>query len=604
MTKLYIDLETYCAVDLKRAGAYRYAEDPTFEILMCAWSSDGETVHLAQGEDEIAQIPGLFDPDVLKIAHNASFERVCLSALAGFPVGEYLPIDSFFDTQALAGERGYRQKLEWLAPQLGAVEKDSAGTRLINLFSKPNSKGVRTFASDKPKEWQEFCDYCIQDVYTLIDVHDRLGGALTLTDNRTWLADQYINDTGVAIDVEMADAAIEQDAINKRRGLAAMKKLTHLENPNSVQQLGGWLLQQGCPLPNLRAETVRQAMKRDDTPPIVKEALQHRVDLALTTSSKYEAAQLSVCSDGRVRGMFRFYGAHTGRWAGRGLQLHNLTRSSVGNALETEQAIEALKLGLGCNPQTLKGLIRSLLVGPFTVVDFSAIEARVVAWLAGEQWVLDAFDQGRDIYVETAERMGGGMTRAHGKIAVLALGYNGGIGSLKAMGAPGDDGTLQEIVNRWRATNPAIVKLWKLMDSRFATGGSVGEFLTVEKDGSDRYIRLPSGRAIGYHRCKRTADGRVTFESSQRNKVRSDTYGGRLIENVTQAVARDLLAEALIRLLEHDERVVAHVHDEILVEGADDDSVRRVSEIMCATPGWAEGLPVGGEGFTAYRYRK
>lgn len=330
--------------------------------------------------------------------------------------------------------------------------------------------------------------------------------------------------------------------------------------------------------------------------------LELRQELALVASKKYQAAIDASSSDGRLRGGFQYFGAHTGRWAGRRVQLHNLPRAALDSTAEVDAAILDLKLGAGASSQTLKALVRPMFMGPFGIIDYSAIEARVLAWLAGEEWVLEAFRKGRDIYVETAERMGG-LTRFQGKVAVLALGYNGSIGSLAAMGAEGDDEQLMMLVHQWRRANPNIVRLWKIMDQAFrGTGMAVGKRMRVEKDGNDRLLHLPSGRAIHYHDVE-AAGKRITF-ANFRAPGRMDTYGGRLVENATQAVARDILAEALVRLGEAGYDVVGHVHDEVIIEMPQDGTLAQLQDIVTASPKWADGLPLGGEGFVSQRYQK
>lgn len=626
MSLLFIDIETYSSTDLRGANVYRYSEDPEFQILMAAYATEDDAmmgqVHVAIGEDAVRAIPGLWDPRVTKVAHNAPFERICFSRLTGLPVGKYLSVAEWEDTMALAAEWGYPQSLKDLAVALGAEDKDDAGTRLINLFCKPNRQGKQVRPEDKPAEWQAFVEYCRQDVATLVDVYykliDKYGGWPTATERAVWEADQRINDKGIPTDVLMADEAVAAAEANKEEQLAEMAQLTGLDNPNSNVQLLGWLQESGMAVQDLKAATVTAALAQDDLTDVQRRVLQLRQELALVASKKYIAALDKVSGDGRLRGSFQFFGAHTGRWAGRGVQLQNLPSASLDSEVMTEAAIMDLMLGNGASAHTLKALVRALFVGPFTVVDYSAIEARVIAWLAGEQWALDAFAGGRDIYVETASRMfhldyeAAQARRKQGKVAVLALGYNGGIGSLQAMGADGSRDELQFLVNQWRDANPSIVGLWAQLEQAFRVGGQVGDHLSVEKDGKDRLIRLPSGRAIVYHNCGlqwETDDygrkrQRITFSDPKKRGLRTGTYGGRLSENVTQAVARDVLAEALLRLHKWGYGLVGHVHDEILVHGVGTRSVQAVSTIMTELPTWAAGLPVDAEGFTCARYRK
>lgn len=600
--RLHIDLETYSATPIT-AGVYRYTEDPTFRILMAAWSLDGGPVRVAVGDAEIRAIPGL-DSTLTKVAHNAQFERICLSRFFGLPVGQYLPPEQFHDTMGVAAELGYPQKLANLAAALGGEQKDTAGTRLIRLFCVPNRKGHRVLPEERPEEWAEFVAYCAQDVVTLVDVDRKMGGWPTEVEHRVWLADQRINDRGLAIDVPLALAAVTATDDNRMVQELELSTLTGVANPGSNVQLLAWLRASGLPFPDMRAETVATALGGPLTD-VQRRVLELRQDLALVAAKKYPAALASVSSDGRLRGGFRFFGAHTGRWTGRGVQPHNLPRAGFKDPVDEEAAIVDLKLGFGAESQTLKMLVRALLMGPFTVADYAQIEARVVAWLAGERWALKAFEDGRDIYVETAARMstpGNTLTRAQGKVAVLALGYNGGVDSLCAMGAEGSDNTLQLLVDQWRWANPAIVALWNTMGSAFRSGGPVGAHMSVEKHGRDRLIRLPSGRAIAYRDVRWDFDESGWQQASFADaRGRTKTYGGRLVENATQAIARDILAEALIRLENGGFDVVGHVHDEVLCERG---SVDQIVKILCDPPGWAAGLPIDASGFTCNRYRK
>lgn len=606
---LHIDIETYSSVDLAKYGVYRYVESPDFLILMAAWSLDGGPVQVATTRDELRRIPHLLDPAAVKIAHNASFERVCFSAFYNHRPGSYLDPEQYHDTMAVAAEYGYPKKLGPLAKALGGEQKDEAGTRLINFFCKPNRKGERNLPEDHPEEWAEFVEYCRQDVVTLLDVDKRLGDFPTETERAVYMTDQRINDRGMAVDVEMAAAAAEAAEDNRMLQELEFTQITGVAKPGSREPVLDWFARNGAPLRDLTAETVEAATQRDDLKPKVRRALELRQDLALVAAKKYDTALNGVNSDGRLRGGFRFFGAHTGRWAGRGVQPHNLPREQFETETETEAAILDLKLGLGASSLGLKAMVRALFTGPLTVVDYAAIEARVIAWLAGEQWALDAFYAGRDIYVETAGRMGSQYTRSQGKVAVLALGFAGGVNSLRVMGATGNDRALQNLVSTWREANPAIVDLWSELGAAFRLGGEAGggEKIVVELDGKDRAIRLPSGRALVYHDVRTawedTGFGRrlaISFRDPK-NGYQVRTYGGRLTENITQAVARDVLAEALVRLDRAKLPVVAHVHDEILVEGTD---VERVKRIMTQVPAWAEGLPIDGAGFTCRRYRK
>jgi DNA polymerase bacteriophage-type len=662
-TTLHLDIETYATVDLAVAGVYRYVTDPTFEVLMCAFSLDRGPVHVALGEAAIRRevLPHVLDPDVLKVAHNAGFERVCFSVLADLDEGTYLDPGEWHDTMAVAGHRGYPQKLEHLAHRLGGELKDTAGTRLINLFCQPRKDGTRATAASHPQKWAEFAEYCRQDVVTLLSVDADLG-ELGDRERAVWLADQAINDRGVRLDIGMAQAAVLASERNRAQQRELIALLTGVDNPGSVPQMMAWAreagveLRPGKPLTNLQRGNVEKAIERMAPDDYRRQVLELRAELALAASNKYVAALAGVNADDRIRGGFRYFGAHTGRWAGRGIQLHNLPRAAFETEAEEAAAIRTLADHGTATSTELKQLIRALLVGPFSVADYAAIEARVIAWLAGEEWALGAFRDERDIYVETARQMGAKSgieyTRAQGKIAVLALGFGGGVSSLEAMGynaAPlvegerkGPDLTelgelipllaheteeeraaraereMVDIVKQWRRTNQEIVQLWRDLDEAFYSGGPVGAGrLHVEPDGTNRLLWLPSGRAIEYHDVQfnykdKTFKNRETGETyvkrvrqasfrDPRKGHQVDTYGGRLAENATQAVARDVLADALVRLERAELRPVAHVHDEVICET---DELGRMRQLMTVEPSWAPGLPVAAEGFQTARYRK
>lgn len=655
MTQLHIDIETFCRLDLRSTTVYRYVEEEDFEVLMASWALDDDPVEVVFGDD-ILDIPGLWDPDVEKVAHNAQFERVCFSRM------DYLYRDrlqwptfihprEYLDTMAIAAERGYPQSLDKLTKALGVEHKDSAGTALVNFFCKPNRKGERNRPEDYPEKWAAFIEYCRQDVVAMRAALKAMGGWPSPLERKVWEADQLINDRGIRVDLPMAKAGVKAVEMNQMLNELELANITGVANPNSVPQLLAWFNDNGLKsLKDMRADSVKRALTRLDGKEGEKvarfrRALELRQELALTSGDKYIAAMRDLSEDRRLRGQFRFFGAHTGRWSGRGVQLQNLTRADMSDYLPkediearagegagkaeleaakeyltnllTEATILDLKLGDNLDSQRLKRLVRKMFLLDGVVVDYSAIEARCVAWEAGEEWVLEAFRRGRDIYVETATRMGQVLNREfsryEGKVAVLALGYNGGVGSLRAMGGQGTDEELRMLVQAWRQANPRIVKLWEIMGNAFRYGGPVGDHMHFEVVGKDRYLWLPSGRAIVYHNVRinetfkyqdddgiwhtKKADG---FTDNQ--GMRTMTYGGRLTENATQAIARDLLAEALVRLEEEGYPVVAHVHDEVLVE--DSRAIEDVKKLMTIQPEWAKGLPINGEGFTCYRYKK
>ena len=617
---IFCDIETRSRVDLKKSNVYRYAADPDFRILMLAYAADDGPVEVTTDPDEITRLlEAWVDSEVRIVAHNAAFERICFSAHlrnAGVELeGRYLRPGRFDDTMPIAAEHGYPVSLEALAEWLDGEQKDKIGVHLINYFSKPTRAGDFRGPEADEERWAKFVEYCRQDVETLRSVWNALPGWPTVRERRAWLADQAVNDRGIRVDVALAEAAVDASDQNRMIQEIEFSTITGVSNPGSTTQLLSWFNETGLELPNVRAETVASTLLRDDLSDDHRRALELRRELALSASKKYIAALDRVDDDGRLRGSFQFFGAHTGRWAGRGVQLQNLPAASIkptfGESIDDAIAAEALDvtLGLGGDANTLKALVRSMFLGPFTVVDYSAIEARVLAWLAGEEWALEAFASGRDIYVETAKRMGN-LTRKEGKVATLALGYGGGLGALRTMGAQGSDEYLKGLRDQWREANENIVALWDEVERKFWTGGSVGDLLSIVKDGDSRYITLPSGRSIGYHSVLRrwamtdwgTKVPRLTFRDPRRGGARVETYGGRLTENITQAVARDVLSDALIALTDEGFDVVGHVHDEVLVEG--ESSVAEISKIMTTSSKWSAGLPLDAEGYQCPRYRK
>lgn len=629
--KLYIDVETRSGVSIKTTNPYRYAEDPDFAVLMCAYAVNDGPVLVAIGHDEIRRELGklLTDPDVLKVAHNAAFERVTLGRALGLDG----PLDprQFEDTMARAGTLGLPQGLDALAQALGAAEKDSAGASLINWFCSPLPRRSEfRDPAEHPEKWAQFVAYCAQDVETMRDIDRLMPDWPTEHERKVWVADQIVNDRGVPFDDELARAAVAAGEANGAADYAAMQTLLGIDNPRSNTQLLPALAAAGYEGTDLRAATVKTELERartEDNAPLVR-ALELRQDLALIASKKFEAGLRHVTSDGRLHGQLRYFGAHTGRWSGRGgIQVQNLPREQLPGLSEDDDvdvALDTACLDLlltgEADPVTLKALVRASLTGPLTVCDYSAIEARVLAWLAGERWTLDAFRSGEDIYVTTAERMGG-LTRQEGKVAVLALGYGGSVGALRAMGygADLDDEEVKPLVYAWRGANPAIVAWWSQLEQAFRDGGTAGK-VRVEIRGRDRYVWLPSGRPIVYRDVRymkvklidpKTNEPRLDWEGRPRMVwratfksplgPRADTYGGRLAENVTQAVARDVLAHALVAAVEAGLPITMSVHDELVAEGECYDKLRAV---MLDMPDWSDGLPMNAEGFTAPRYRK
>lgn len=629
MRELHLDNETYSDVDLKKYGVYPYSASPNFQMLMTSWAFDDDPVEVAVGGLEIMEAIGdaLQDPNVIKIAQNAPFERVTFSRWLGLPHDQFLPVEEWHDTAAVAAQRGYPRKLGPLSIALGGEKKDEAGTRLINLFSVPRREFgyQRAFLPhEKPEDWEAFIEYNRQDTVTSRYVHRTLGWFPTERERQIYLTDQRINDRGIRFDRTLAQAAEEETEENYARDGGELVRLTGISTAGALQQLRGWLGTKGCDLPDMKAETIEAALEQPGLDPNARRALVLRQNVALVAVKKFGAALVAGGEDDRLRGQFMYHGAHTGRWTGRSVQLHNMPREQFEYKDEKGEkhpdyramsaAVVDLLLGFPADTRTMKKLVRSMLVGPFSVVDYRAIEACVIAWLAGETWALEAFYQKRDIYVETAKMMATALgrsepfTRSEGKVAVLALGFQGAINSLRVMGARGKDEDLLQIVRGWRAANDNITTMWYEVNDAFMKGGRVGQFLNIETDGSDRRIVLPSGRAIEYHGYKTvwhdTPYGRKpspSFLDPQKNNVRTRTYGGRLTENIVQGVARDVMADALVRLDHAGFRPVGHVHDEIIVETED---LETVSTIMLQQPEWAPGLPIGGEGFTTYRYMK
>lgn len=643
---LWIDIETYSPVDLAKSGVYKYTEHPDWRILMCSWAQDDGPVRRAEGHEAILAIPGLFDDRVLKIAHNASFERINLSRLRG---GRgFLPPEQFFDTAALARAWGLPASLKDFALAMGAEEKDEAGTRLINLFSKPGRKGERVTAEERPDDWAAFGAYCDQDVETMRDAAKRLGRGFPRGERKVYEVDQRINDRGVHVDVALAEAAERCFADNKAEALERIKKIAGVDNGNSVAQLGAWLKSRGVDTEDLRKDTVK-GLLAEELPDDVRRVLTLRQECAVSAAAKFTAAIRATNDDGRLRGTMQYFGASTGRFAGRLIQFQNLARDGFkaeGGGYDTyaeEAAVGRLLEGGSVPSPELKKLIRPLLMGPFVVCDYSSIEARVMAWLANEQWMIDAFRNDEDIYVATAEKLGGkdrGFDRQHGKVASLALQFRGGVGAMLAMGGrnilpkntPEDilRKRLQEIVNVWRDASPAIRRFWAQLERIINTGGGVDTGLVnIEVKGQDRYVWLPSGRPIVYRGLTRRwkqpldADGaplgparlvpHVLNTGADRARVPyKPLHGGIITENIVQAVARDILVQALRNLEEAGWPVVTHIHDEVVCEipadkrGLDGEAlVAEVSEIMCRPPAWADDdLVIKAAGYTCQRYHK
>lgn len=640
-SELHLDIETYSRVDLKKNTVYRYVEDEEWMILICSWCIGRGEIHTAYGHEEVSGIPGLFDPAVKKIAHNSDFERINFSALKGLPVGTYIDPEEYIDTAVLASLWGYPRSLKGFCKVVGGEAKDEAGGRLINMFSVPNRKGGRTLPEERPADWDAYVEYNRQDVVSMRDNIYRLGkGFPSAEEYEAWITATRINDRGIKIDTALAGAAHRQYEANKKGDLARVKEITGLDNPNSVQQFKGWLAERGFEMDSIDKAHVAELLERDDLPDEVREAVERKQLAALSAATKYVIAQNSTNSDGRLRGTIKYSNANTGRFTGVTLSPHNLPRNHFTDSegehdTEAEQAaIDKLLAGVEVGSEDLKKLVRPLLVGPFTVSDYSAIEARLTAWAAGEDSVLESFRRGEDIYVATAERMGGakaGFDRQRGKSATLGCGFGGGAGALLNLGGAKiyPKGTpddviwqgLSSLVETWRVAHPHIVSWWKQVHTAFDKGGPASQRIPVDVEivGNDRYVWLPSGRALVYHNCKReyvqpkdrkgkplpyrrrawVCDA-VVGNGTQRRIVGGPTQ----VENIIQAIGRDLLTHALINVERAGFRTVTHVHDEIVTETTGGLTVERLSSLMCDLPDWAEGLPVEAAGYTTQRYRK
>lgn len=638
MKHLSIDLETRSTRDLGKSGVYAYAADPSFTILLFAYSIDGSPVRVvdvAQGEPIPHDIlKALDDPGVAKHAWNANFERICLSA----HLGKKLAPQGWYCTMVHAATLGLPLALKDAAQVLSLdVQKMTEGTRLIRSFSTPDKNGSFTKPADDPEGWLMFKSYNARDVEVEHALQTRFARfpVLDAVWEEYWL-DQTINDRGVKLDLNLATQAIQADRSHRETCLAQAQTLTGLENPNSPLQLKDWLATNGCKIESLAKADVDEA--QNSATGAVKEVLKLRQELSRSSVKKYEAMTIAAGTDDRARGLMQFYGANrTGRWAGRLIQVQNLPRNYLP---DLDQARTLIKNGhadvvpvlFGSLPDTLSQLIRTAFIPSenhrFIVADFSAIEARVIAWLAGERWILDAFRAGHDIYCETASQMFGVPVEKHGanselrqkgKIATLACGYSGSTGALTAMGALRmglDESELKPIVDAWRQANPRIVQLWwdieaaamQAIEKRTKT--TLGNLAFECASGMLR-ITLPSGRTLSYVKPSigenRFGSPSITYwgQSTGRRWTKLETYGGKLAENITQATARDLLTHAMTRLEKAGYRIVMHVHDEVICDQPlSHGSVEEACSIMSRPPAWAEGLPLSAEGFECEFYKK
>ena len=642
MKNLIIDIETYSSEDISKCGVYKYVEANDFEILLFGYSVDfGEVrvVDLARGEVITQEIiEAIKNDDVLKWAHNASFERICLSRYLDLPTHTYLDPSSWRCSMVYASclslpkslkDLGYILKLD--------KQKLEEGKELIKYFSVPckptksNNYRTRNLPKDDPLKWETFKAYNKRDVETECEIIKRLEShSLVSTIWMEYGESESINDRGVLIDEKLVNNAID---ISDKTILIlknTMQKLTNLENPNSVMQLKNWLKEQGLEVEDLGKKNVQNIIKNAPSD-LINLVLALRLQTSKSSIKKYEAIKNCKCSDSRVRGMFQFVGAtRTGRYASKFVQLQNLRQNHLSNLSDIRELvkngdIEALNLLYDDIPDVLSQLIRTAFIPKkdhkFIVADFSAIEARVLAWYAGETWVLDAFKNGEDIYCATASKMYGvpvvkhgvnGDLRQKGKQATLSCGYGGSVGALKAMGALDaglKEDELQELVDTWRSANPHIVKFWWDVDK--AIKKAYSKRVTVRLNnllfnykGSIMYITLPSGRSIAYVRFRVREDESITYEGKLPNNKwgEIESYGPKFVENIVQATARDILCNSIHNLKAYD--IVMHIHDEVVIEASKETKLEEVTSLMSKSPSWANDLLLRADGYECNFYQK
>lgn len=641
MQHLSIDIETYSGVNLQKAGVYKYAESPDFDILLFGYSVDGGAVRvidIACGEKIPAEIvDALSDESVTKWAFNAQFERVCLSNY----LETWFSPDSWHCTMVWSATLGLPLSLEGVGAVLGLEkQKLTEGKNLIKYFcvpcapTKTNGGRTRNLPLHDMEKWEQFKAYNLRDVETEMSIQKKLSRFPvpdTIWDE--YHLDQEINDRGIGLDMTLVEQAIAIDSISRKNLTQQIQNLTDLDNPNSVAQMKGWLSDNGLEMDTLGKKAVAETLKT--APKHLADVLSLRQQLAKSSVKKFTAMRTAVCKDSRARGMFQYYGANrTGRFAGRIIQLQNLPQNHMSDLADARALVrsgnyDALELLYDDIPDTLSQLIRTAFVPQdgrkFIVADFSAIEARVLAWLAGEKWRMQVFADGKDIYCSSASQMFGvpvekhginGHLRQKGKIAELALGYGGSVGALKSMGALEmglTEEELQPLVNAWRNANPMITALWWDIDRAVKT--TVREHIPTEVAGLKftyesgfLFMRLPSGRRLAYVKPRmginQFGSESVTYEGVGATKKweRLESYGPKFCENAIQAIARDILMYAMQTL--RNCSIVAHVHDELIIEADRRMSLSAVCEQMGRTPPWAKGLLLRADGYECDFYKK
>lgn len=647
--RLFVDIETFSSADISKCGAFKYMEADDFEILLIAYAWDDGPVHMVDMtklHTDLAEFTkyqdfraGLADPNVVKVAHNSAFERAAFARA----FDDYQPPEQWHDTMILAAYNGLPMSLDAAGAALQLTDqKIKEGTALISYFCKPcrptisNGGRTRNLPAHAPDKWARFIEYCRRDVEVCQAIYKRLSRyPVTDFERQVWALDARINERGVLVDMELAQAAIDVDEAFKAEHTEELTRLTGLGNPNSVSQLKGWLETVGLSCESLNKATVSD-LRKTATNPTTRRVLELRSLLGKTSTKKYEAMVNAAGADNRVRGLLQYYGAgRTGRWAGRLVQLQNLPQNHLDEIAQVREIVRAkdldtLELLYDSVPDVLSQLIRTALVAKpghtFLVCDYAAIEARVIAYLAGEQWRMDVFAEGGDIYCSSASQMFGvpvvkhgvnGHLRQKGKVAELACGYGGGVAALKAFGADKmglSEEEMQNIVTQWRAASPSIPKLWRDVERAAKQAVKnpgkmfrVGSAAAYWKDADALRCRLPSGRVLTYWGARLDNDGGLCFmgQNQQTRKwEKTSTWGGKLVENIVQAVARSCLAVALVRLDEAGYDIVFHVHDEIIVEAPEGSHWQDVAEIMGEPIDWAPGLLLRGDGYSTPFYMK
>ena len=641
---LFLDTETYSDIDLKSSGLFKYMESPDFEILLLPFAWDDEPVRVLDMFDPADRellpsiIEGLKDPEVIKVAHNSAFERSAYSQGFGF----YQPPEEWVDTMILCAYNGLPLSLENAGAALQLpIQKRKDGKQLINYFCKPcrptkaNGGRTRNLPHHDPEKWERFKLYAKDDVETERLLLKKLHRyPVTDFERRIWALDARINERGVKVDMELAESAVAVDEAYTAERFEEMQRLTGLENPNSVAQLKGWLEARGLYTDSLDKAAVIDMLERGADPTTIR-VLELRQLLGKTSTKKYGTMLSMACADERVRGLTQYYGAsRTGRWAGRGVQLQNLAQNhldAIGEVRELvrDRDLETLEMIFPNVSDVLSQLIRTALVAKpghtFLVADFSAIEARVTAYLAGEQWRMDVFAAGGDIYCSSASQMFkvpvekhgiNGHLRQKGKVAELACGYGGGVNALKAFGADKmglSEAEMQEIVDNWRAASPTIPRFWREAENAaknaLAHPGKVVKMscgVMYRRDAYALRCQLPSGRQLTYWDARLEDDSIVFMGQAGQAGIwaKVETWGGKLVENIVQAYARDCLAVAMDRLASAGFQICFHVHDEVVAEAPKGTDWKEMAEIMGRPIEWAPGLLLRADGYTTDFYMK